>query len=106
MRTPKLPSIYCPHCDTKAIARSSEKIIATTREVRMICPNEHCAHVFIAEITVVRTLAPSLMPKAGVFIPGGNEDRRRTRPNPGNDNHPEPANDDMDRPAARLSDMT
>lgn len=105
MREPKLPAIFCPHCDTRARARSSEQTLPTTREVRMLCQNEDCAHVFIVEITVVRTIAPSMMPKPGIFIPGGNQDRRRT-PQPGNDNHPPPANDDAERPGAACSDMT
>lgn len=101
MRRPTLPAIFCPHCRTKAVARSSEEILPTCREVRMMCPNPECAHVFVAEITVVRTIAPSLRPDPAVIIPGGNCDRRRPPPRPDNDNPPAPANDDNGRPAAR-----
>lgn len=94
MGKPRLPAIFCPHCNEKAKARSSEQTLPTTREVRMVCLNPDCAHIFVAEINIVRTIAPSLNPRSDVKIPGGNQDRRRQRPQPGNDNQPPPANDD------------
>lgn len=99
MKRPRLPAINCPHCGEPGKARSSEQTLPTTREVTMLCLNTDCAHIWIAEITAARTIAPSLNPRPDVHIPGGNQDRRRPRPQPGNDNQPPPANDDEVTPA-------
>ncbi|GGY12760.1 transcriptional regulator [Massilia dura] len=62
-------SIDCPHCDTRAIARSSHKLSDTMREITFACPNVECGHTFVANLEAVRTLSPSGMPKNGLNLP-------------------------------------
>nr|WP_179220704.1 ogr/Delta-like zinc finger family protein [Sphingomonas laterariae] len=97
--------IPCPHCHGPGSVRTSEQITPLAREARIVCETEECGHIFVVQIEILRTIAPSLTPDPNVTIPGGNQDRRRARTAPGNDNLPRPANDDADPPesARRLT---
>lgn len=61
--------ILCPHCGTVALIRDSHKITDLTRELRVICLDPECAHTWKVHVSAVLTLAPSMKPKKGVFIP-------------------------------------
>ncbi|MRR49416.1 MAG: transcriptional regulator [Rhodocyclaceae bacterium] len=61
--------IDCPHCGATAVIRTSMEMAATVREARVQCPNVECAHTWVVHISAVRTIAPSMTPKAGVYIP-------------------------------------
>ncbi len=92
----RLPAIACPHCDAKAIVRDSTEITPMVRELRLSCTNEDaCGHTFVAQLSVIRTIRPSVAPKADVRLPFGAWSKK-----PANDDHPTPANDDHGLAAA------
>lgn len=61
--------IRCPHCESRAIARSSRELSATLREITFICLDPECGHTYVAHLEVVRTLSPSAKPKQEVRLP-------------------------------------
>jgi hypothetical protein len=85
----RLPAIACPHCTAKAIVRDSIEITPMVRELRLNCTNADCDHTFVAQLSVIRTIWPSAMPKGDIRLPLGAWSRK-----PANDDHPVPANDD------------
>lgn len=94
MRSRKIPPIRCPHCHTGTRVRSSEQVTPLIREVRYLCDNDDCGHLFVAQIAIVRTVRRSLSPRPGIDLPVLPHLR------PANDDHRAPANDDApDRPA-------
>jgi hypothetical protein len=62
-------SIGCPHCEAAASTRTSRKVTALVREVYMQCNNLNCGHTFVAQLSVVRTIAPSNIPRPGLVLP-------------------------------------
>lgn len=62
-------TIKCPHCKSRAVARSSQEMSETMREITYMCINPECGHTYVAGLEVLRTLSPSAMPKRGVNIP-------------------------------------
>jgi hypothetical protein len=88
-----MPAIACPHCQSRSIVRNSCDIYDLVRELRMTCENVDCGHVFVAQLSVIRTLRPAANPNPKIQIPFG---EWRNRPaEPANDDHPPlPANDD------------
>ncbi len=61
--------LTCPHCDSLAVIRTSKGMSEITREASAQCTNVECAHTWIAQISAVRTIAPSMMPNPKVYIP-------------------------------------
>lgn len=61
--------LNCPHCGTEATIRTSKAISEITREASVQCANVECAHTWVAQISAVRTIAPSMTPNPRVFIP-------------------------------------
>ncbi len=61
--------LTCPHCASLATIRSSKPLGDTVREAKAQCNNVECAHTWIARIVAERTIAPSMTPKKGVYIP-------------------------------------
>lgn len=62
-------SICCPHCESKAIARTSRPLSATLREIVYACVDPECGHTYVAQLEVVRTLSPSAKPKKDIRLP-------------------------------------
>lgn len=62
-------TIRCPHCNSRAIARSSRELSATMREIVFMCIDPECGHTYAANLEVVRTLSPSAKPKKEVRLP-------------------------------------
>jgi len=89
----RLPGIACPHCDSDAIARTSSQLDPLTRNIRLMCKNPDCAHIFVAQIAIYRTLRESLTPRADIArqLPLGQWVPQRR---PANDDEPTPMNDD------------
>lgn len=61
--------VKCPHCGADSTVRSSKQMCDTVRESTVTCSNPNCMHSWIAQLVAVRTIAPSINPKPGVFIP-------------------------------------
>lgn len=61
--------IKCPHCGGDSFVRSSKQMCDTVREATACCTNPNCMHSWVAQLVAVRTIAPSINPKPGVFIP-------------------------------------
>lgn len=83
---PRFPAINCPHCETRAIVRSSQQMLPTYRELRLRCDNDACGHTFVADLTITRTIVPSKMPNPAIHLP-------RAKLAPANDDMPIAAND-------------
>lgn len=62
-------NIRCPHCNGESYVRSSKQMCDTVREATCCCTNPDCMHSWVAQLVAVRTIAPSINPKPGVFIP-------------------------------------
>lgn len=62
-------TIRCPHCDGRAITRSSRELSSTMREIYYLCLDPECGHAFVATLEIVRTLSPSAKPKSEVRLP-------------------------------------
>lgn len=62
-------TIRCPHCESRAIARSSRELSITMREIVYQCLDVECGHTYVAQLEVVRTLSPSAKPKPAVRLP-------------------------------------
>lgn len=61
--------LTCPHCQGDAVIRTSRAISEITREASVQCENVECAHTWVAMISAVRTIAPSMRPNPRVYIP-------------------------------------
>ncbi len=85
---PRLPHIRCPHCGTRAFARSAGKATETYREIYYHCREAlMCGHVFVVGMEILRTIRPSAMPNPAIRLPI----RAYVA---ANDHTPLPANDD------------
>jgi hypothetical protein len=83
--------VTCPHCDTPAVTRTSDRLSPLLREIYYQCTNVFCGHAFVATLEIVRTVTPSTAPRAGIRLPmlvRGNH-KPVFPPDP-----PQPANDD------------
>lgn len=61
--------IKCPHCNHESTIRTSKIVTEITREARVQCNNLECAHTWVAVISAIRTIAPSMTPNPKVYIP-------------------------------------
>lgn len=59
----------CPHCQTRADARTSRELSLTLREVRFACKNTECGHTYVVNMEFARTLSPSAMPNLSLNLP-------------------------------------
>lgn len=55
-------ALPCPICNAKAYIRTSRPMSELTREQYYHCTNAKCEHVFVAMISIVRTVGGSLLP--------------------------------------------
>lgn len=55
-------TMKCPHCESKAVAKSISRILDLVNEIAYRCDDDHCGHSFVAEHTIVLTMNP---PKNG-----------------------------------------
>lgn len=65
----KVISAHCPHCRSRATARTSREMSATMREITYVCKNLECGHVWVAVQEAVRTLSPSAIPNLEIKLP-------------------------------------
>jgi hypothetical protein len=68
--------MHCPHCRAWAIARSSNVLTSTSRDLFYQCSNVDCGHTFRAVLEVNCTISPSAMPDPRVVIPLSKHVRR------------------------------
>lgn len=61
--------MQCPHCNARAIARSSKSLSPVFREITFVCRNLNCGHVFVAGLEAIRTLSPASIPNPDVDLP-------------------------------------
>ena len=62
-------TIVCPHCAGRCRTVTSRQLSTLVREIYFDCMNVDCGHRFVAQLGIVRTLVPSLMPSQGVSLP-------------------------------------
>lgn len=62
-------SIPCPHCKGSMRTISSRQLSDLVREIYFDCMNPACGHRCVAQLGIVRTLVPSLMPDKAVTLP-------------------------------------
>lgn len=82
---PRVPTIACPHCGTRAIVRDSQQMTLLVRELRFHCENDACGHTFVGQLVITRTVRPSACPNPDVYLPMA---PRRSMPTPANDDGP------------------
>jgi len=68
--------MHCPHCRAVAIARSSNVLTSTSRDLFYQCANVACGHTFRAVLEINCTISPSAMPDPRVIIPMSKHVRR------------------------------
>jgi YHS domain-containing protein len=51
----------CPVCGAKAHIRTSRSMSTITREQYYHCTNPACSHVFVAVVSIIRTVGESLL---------------------------------------------
>lgn len=68
--------MHCPHCRHVAVARSSNVLTSTSRDLFYQCTNVDCGHTFRAVLEVNCTISPSAMPDPRVIIPLSKHVRR------------------------------
>ena len=61
--------IRCPHCKSRAVARSSQEKTETMREITYQCIDVECGYTYVASLEVVRGLSPSGKPSQTVRVP-------------------------------------
>lgn len=59
----------CPHCQEKAIIRSSEYLSPLVRKMYYQCKNVTCSFSFVALETVMGTVVPSGCPDPKIHVP-------------------------------------
>lgn len=67
----------CPHCRTRAIARTSRDLSLTLREVTFACQKPECGHTYVVTMEFARTLSPSAMPNLALRLPISEHVRER-----------------------------
>jgi hypothetical protein len=67
----------CPHCQTRAVARTARQMSSTMKEIYYQCLDVTCGHTFVVSHEVIRTLSPSAKPSADVRLPFSQNVRER-----------------------------
>jgi hypothetical protein len=62
-------TIACPHCHSRMRTITSRQLSTLVREIYFDCMNVDCTHRCVAQLGIVRTLVPSLIPNAQVSLP-------------------------------------
>jgi hypothetical protein len=62
-------TIACPHCQSRMRTITSRQMSTLVREIYFDCMNVDCSHRCVAQLGIVRTLVPSLTPRADVLLP-------------------------------------
>ncbi|WP_114089777.1 ogr/Delta-like zinc finger family protein [Thalassospira profundimaris] len=61
-------SMKCPHCGSACGTVKTRQVTSLYREITLSCKNPDCLHVFIADMTAIRTLRQSLKPAPGINL--------------------------------------
>jgi hypothetical protein len=69
--------ICCPHCKSRAVARSSQEKTETMREITYQCIDAECGYTYVAALEIVRGLSPSGKPSQTVRVPMSQHIRER-----------------------------
>lgn len=69
--------IRCPHCKSRAVARSSQEKTATMREITYQCTDVECGYTYVTSLEIVRGLSPSGKPNNAVRVPMSQHIRER-----------------------------
>lgn len=62
-------TMACPHCGSRMRTITSRQLSTLVREIYFDCMNVDCSHRCVAQLGIVRTLVPSLIPNADVSLP-------------------------------------
>lgn len=62
-------TMACPHCGSRMRTITSRQLSPLVREIYFDCMNVDCCHRCVAQLGLVRTLVPSLIPNAQVSLP-------------------------------------
>jgi hypothetical protein len=71
--------MYCPHCGSPAVVRTSNRLSPLVRESQMMCRNALCGHTFVALTSIERTLSPSATPNPDIKLPMSEQAESRRR---------------------------
>lgn len=59
----------CPHCKDRMRTITSRQLSDLVKEIYLDCMNVECGHRCVAQLGIVRTLVPSLIPSPSVSLP-------------------------------------
>jgi len=59
----------CPHCKGRMRTITSRQLSDLVKEIYLDCMNVECGHRCVAQLGIVRTLVPSLIPSPAVALP-------------------------------------
>jgi hypothetical protein len=62
-------TMACPHCQSRMRTITSRQLSTLVREIYFDCMNVDCSHRCVAQLGIVRTLVPSLVPNTQVSLP-------------------------------------
>lgn len=62
-------TMACPHCGARMRTITSRQLSPLVREIYFDCMNVDCSHRCVAQLGLVRTLVPSLIPNAQISLP-------------------------------------
>jgi hypothetical protein len=94
----RIPGIACMTCGARSIARTSEQVTPTVREVRYVCEDPGCEESFLAQVAVVRVIRPSLKKLRPAGAPAeiaSDASVRRLAPAKRSDPEPDPHHGDL-----------
>ena len=60
--------MQCPHCGTRCSTLKTVQQTEIVREITFFCPE--CDFAFVAQLVVIRQIAPSNNPKEDLKLPG------------------------------------
>lgn len=61
--------LYCPHCSSYAVVRTSRRMSPLTGVASYQCRNVNCGHTFKAAFEIIATISPSALPNPAIVLP-------------------------------------
>lgn len=65
----------CPHCESKAVAKSKTLISPLIEEIIFRCDDDYCGHSFVARLEIVKTTRPPKNGGRDLDIPTSNRSK-------------------------------
>ncbi|WP_419715227.1 ogr/Delta-like zinc finger family protein [Kiloniella laminariae] len=63
------PKMMCPHCKGACLGIKTEQQTDLVREITYFCSTRECGHIFVAQLTPIRTIHRSKIPDPEIRLP-------------------------------------